>query len=92
MNYWVYILRCADNTLYTGVSNDIERRLAVHNRGRGAKYTRGRLPVEAIYREACGDRSAALCRERQIKRLTRNEKLLLIAGTLPPADGKARDG
>jgi predicted GIY-YIG superfamily endonuclease len=72
------MLRCADGTLYTGMAADVEKRLAVHNAGRGAKYTRTRLPAELVYREACESRSAALRREAQIKRLSRAEKLLLI--------------
>ena len=74
----VYILRCADNTLYTGVATDIDARLAVHNAGKGAKYTRGRLPVKLVYREAVRGRSAALKREHAIKRLPRAAKRQLI--------------
>lgn len=79
MSYWVYILRCRDGTLYTGITNDVDRRAAAHNSGRGAKYTRGRGPVAVVYREECADKSAALRREYAIKRLTRAEKLALIA-------------
>lgn len=78
MGYWVYILRCADGTLYTGSTDDVDRRAAAHNRGKGAKYTRGRGPVEVVYREECPDKSAALRREAAIKRLRRSEKLRLI--------------
>lgn len=78
MSYWVYILRCQDNTLYTGSSDDVERRVATHNSGKGAKYTRGRKPVMLVYREECADLTAALKREFAIKRLTRAEKLKLI--------------
>lgn len=78
MNYWVYILRCRDDTLYTGITEDVDRRAAVHNSGRGAKYTRGRGPVTVVYREFCGDKSAALRREIAIKALTRAQKLALI--------------
>lgn len=74
----VYILQCADGTLYTGASNDVTARVDEHNRGRGAKYTRSRLPVGLVYLEATGARSAALRRERQIKRLTRSAKFELI--------------
>ena len=74
----VYILRCADNTLYTGVATDIDARLATHNAGKGAKYTRGRLPVKLVYREAVRGRSAALKREHAIKRLPRAAKKRLI--------------
>lgn len=77
--YVVYILRCADGTLYTGVTNDLARRVAAHNAGRGAKYTRARLPVTAVYQEQAGGRAAAQSRERAIKRLSRTEKLDLIA-------------
>ena len=76
--YWVYILRCGDGTLYTGTAADVDRRVKTHNSGRGAKYTRSRLPVEAVYREAVSDKSAALRREAAIKKLRRAEKLALI--------------
>ena len=79
--YWVYILRCRDGTLYTGITDDLDRRLRAHNAGTGAKYTRGRGPVELVYREEQPDRSAALRREWAIKRLTRHEKLALIQKT-----------
>lgn len=79
MSFYVYMLRCADGTLYTGYTDDPERRARVHNAGKGAKYTRSRLPVELVYREALGDKSAALRRERELKRLTRKQKLALIA-------------
>ena len=78
--YQVYILRCGDGTLYTGITNDLPRRLAAHSSGRGAKYTRSRLPVALVWQEAQPDKSAALRRERQIKALSRAEKLRLIAG------------
>lgn len=81
--YWVYILRCADGTLYTGTTDDVERRAAVHNSGKGAKYTRGRTPVTVVYREACPDKSAALRREWAVKRMSRAEKLHLIEGGDP---------
>ncbi len=74
----MYILRCADNTLYTGIATDVDRRAAVHNRGQGAKYTRSHRPVTVIYREPCADKSAALRREAAIKRLPRAQKLKLI--------------
>ena len=72
--WFVYILRCADDTLYTGITTDVERRLAAHNAGRGAKYTRCRRPVAAIYTEQCAGHAEALRRERFIKRLSRREK------------------
>ncbi len=78
MAYWLYILRCGDGTLYTGTTDDVERRLAAHRSGKGAKYTRGRGPLEVVYREACADRSAALKREWAVKQLSREEKLKLI--------------
>ena len=79
MDWYVYILRCGDGTLYTGMTDDVERRLAAHRAGRGAKYTRGRGPLELVYRETLPDRSSALRREARIKRLPRAEKLALIA-------------
>jgi putative endonuclease len=79
MNY-VYILECADGTLYTGWTTDVEKRLQAHNAGEGAKYTRSRRPVLLRYAEICADKSTALRREAEIKRLTRAQKLLLIAG------------
>ena len=77
-NWFVYMLRCGDGSLYTGTAADVDRRLAVHQSGKGAKYTRSHLPVEVVYREALPDRSAALRRECAIKRLSRAEKLDLI--------------
>jgi putative endonuclease len=77
----VYILECADGTLYTGATNDVRLRVEQHNRGLGAKYTRSRLPVGLVYVEPAGERSAALRREREIKRLTRGAKQRLIAAT-----------
>lgn len=65
--WWVYILRCGDGTLYTGMTDDPERRLAAHRSGHGAKYTRGRGPLELVYSEACGTRGDALRREAAIK-------------------------
>ena len=79
MEYLVYILRCGDGSLYTGCTNDLPRRLRAHQSGRGAKYTRSRLPVELIYQEPAADRSAALRREAAIKRLSRTGKQALIA-------------
>ena len=79
MEYLVYILRCGDGSLYTGCTNDLPRRLRAHQSGRGAKYTRSRLPVELVYREPAADRSAALRREAAIKAMTRAEKLALLA-------------
>ncbi len=73
-----YILRCSDNTLYTGWTNDIEARLAAHNSGQGAKYTRGRRPVELVYLERFDTKQEAMRREVYIKRLSRADKLKLI--------------
>ena len=77
MNY-VYLLRCADDTLYCGWTTDLEHRVRVHNSGRGAKYTRSRTPVKLVYFEEFEDRKDALSREWHLKRLPREEKLLLI--------------
>ena len=73
-----YILKCNDNSLYTGWTNDITHRLKMHNEGKGAKYTRGRGPVELVYLEEFETKQVAMSREAKIKRLTRKEKLLLI--------------
>ena len=82
--YYVYILRCGDGSLYTGSTDDVPRRLAVHRSGKGAKYTRSHLPVELVYQEALADKSAALRRERAIKAMTRAAKLALIAAEPQP--------
>ena len=74
----LYILRCRDGSLYTGITTDVEKRFAAHNAGKGAKYTRGRGPLELVYREDCGDHSAALKRELYIKALPREVKMKLI--------------
>lgn len=75
--WYVYILRCADQTLYTGITNRLQQRLHAHNAGKGAKYTKGRRPVHLLYWETCKDKSAALKREAAIKKMKRAEKLLL---------------
>ena len=80
MPYYLYILRCGDDTLYTGIAADVDRRLAAHQNGKGAKYTRGRGPLTVVYREECADKSAALRRELEVKALSRAEKLALIEG------------
>ena len=77
MSWWVYLLECRDGTLYSGCTDNIPRRIALHNAGRGAKYTRGRGPVILRYQEEVPDRSAALRREAAIKRLNRAEKQAL---------------
>lgn len=74
----VYILKCADGTFYTGWTNDLEKRFAVHQSGKGAKYTRSRLPVELAYHEACETKQQALRREYEIKQLARGQKQKLI--------------
>lgn len=79
-NWFVYIVRCADNTLYTGVAKDLEKRLRQHNHGNdGAKYTRARRPVELVYHERAANRSTAQQREYRIRRLSASQKRLLIA-------------
>jgi len=80
-NWRVYIVRCADDSLYTGITTDLERRLYEHNNAKiGAKYTRPRRPVTLVYHERAESRSQASKREREIKNLTQSQKLLLIAG------------
>lgn len=76
---WVYIVRCSDDTLYTGYTLDLERRLKAHNEGHGAKYTRSRRPVSYVYTEKCESRIHAMQREYQVKKLTRSQKMKLIA-------------
>ncbi len=76
--YYVYMLRCADDTIYTGITTDLERRVRVHNDGKGAKYTRTRTPVELVYSEPFESKSEALKREWQIKKLSRSEKLQMF--------------
>ncbi|MDP3790299.1 MAG: GIY-YIG nuclease family protein [Candidatus Omnitrophota bacterium] len=75
--WYVYILKCADNTLYTGVTNDISRRLSCHNAKKASKYTRARTPVTLIYKEPHRTKSRALKREAEIKRWPRQQKLRL---------------
>ena len=72
--WYLYILRCGDDTLYTGITTDVQRRLADHRAGKGAKYTRGRAPLELVYEEKCGTHSDALRRELAVKALSRAEK------------------
>jgi putative endonuclease len=86
MDSYVYILECSDKTLYTGTTNNIEKRIQEHNNTRaGAKYTRGRRPVKLVYVEVCSTPSIALKREAEIKKLSRAEKLRLA---LLPLDRK----
>ena len=87
MSWWVYLVRCADGSLYTGVATDVPRRVAAHNAGRGARYTRARRPVVLVHHEPAADRSAALRREARLKRLARPEKERLVAqGTIAMSD------
>ena len=79
MKAWVYILRCSDGTLYTGWTNNMEKRIAAHNKGTGSKYTRGRIPVELIFKEEFETKEEAMSRETVIKSFKRSEKLM-IAG------------
>ena len=74
----LYILSCRDGSLYTGITTDVEKRLEAHRNGKGAKYTRGRGPLELVYREECGSHSEALKRELEIKALSRQQKQALI--------------
>ena len=76
--YHVYVLRCSDNTFYTGYTSDVERRVREHDAGDGAKYTRGRTPVELVHVEAFDSQSAAMSREYEIKQYTRAEKERLV--------------
>ncbi|GAC1440045.1 MAG: hypothetical protein NVSMB51_18820 [Solirubrobacteraceae bacterium] len=78
MSAWVYLLRCSDDSLYTGWTNDLERRLAAHNAGTGSRYTRSRLPVALAGSFEVGDASAARREEARIKRLSRAQKLALL--------------
>ncbi|MBQ6133283.1 MAG: GIY-YIG nuclease family protein [Lachnospiraceae bacterium] len=80
-DYCVYMVCCADNSLYTGIAVDVEKRIEVHNSGKGAKYTRSRLPVSLVYKEEGFTKSEALKRELEIKDLTRKEKEALIQGS-----------
>ena len=82
----LYILRCGDGTLYTGIAVDVEKRFAAHAAGKGAKYTRGRGPLTLLYQEVCGDHTQALRRELEVKKLSRQEKEQLIL------KGPARSG
>ena len=76
--WYLYILRCGDDTLYTGIAIDVQRRLADHRAGKGAKYTRGRAPLELVYEEKCGTHSDALRRELEVKALKRLDKEKLL--------------
>ncbi|WP_396610968.1 GIY-YIG nuclease family protein [Haloferax sp. S1W] len=76
--HFVYVLRCSDDSLYTGYTTDVERRVAEHDAGEGAKYTRGRTPVELVHVESYDSKSAAMSREYEIKQLSRRQKLDLV--------------
>ena len=77
-SWFVYILRCADGSLYTGATNKLEQRVAAHNKGVASKYTRSRLPVELVWHESAADKSSALSREYEIKQLSRLGKQALL--------------
>lgn len=88
MTWTVYLVRCRDGTLYTGITTDPDRRLLEHNNGSGAAYTRSRLPVTLVYWEVAESRSHALRREHAIRRLTREEKETLASGGSPVSSGR----
>lgn len=79
MNWHIYIILCSDDTLYTGITTDLQRRIAQHASGRGAKYFRGRQPLRIVYQESGHSRSSASRRELEIKALDRTEKCILIS-------------
>jgi predicted GIY-YIG superfamily endonuclease len=81
--YYIYILKCSDGSLYIGWSHDVDKRLALHNAGRGAKYTRSRLPVKLVYSQVCSSKQDAMRQEREIKKLSRAQKLSLIWDLIP---------
>jgi len=81
VEWCVYILRCGDGSLYTGITNDLPKRLEAHRAGTGSRYTRARLPVEVVYHEASEDRSSASKREAEIKRMTRERKIALLSAS-----------
>lgn len=76
--WYLYILACGDGTLYTGITDDVQRRLKAHSQGKGAKYTRGRGPLKLVHQESCGSHSEALKRESEVKKLTRAQKMEMI--------------
>jgi predicted GIY-YIG superfamily endonuclease len=77
--YFVYMLKCADGSLYTGIAKNLDKRLDTHRRGNGARYVKARLPFELVYFETASSRSGALKREFQIKKLTRSQKIAMLA-------------
>lgn len=78
MKHYCYLVRCSDDTLYCGYTNNLDKRIAAHNNGKGAKYTKTRIPVKLVYTEMFDNKSDAMKREWQIKKLTKKEKLRLI--------------
>ncbi len=82
MAHFTYILRCKDGSFYTGYTNDLEKRVQAHNEGKGAKYTKGRGPVELVYFEEFDEKTEAMKREWAIKQMSRGEKMELIGGCL----------
>ena len=83
--WYVYIIQCKDGKLYTGITNDLNRRLTEHNSGHGGRFTKFRKPVKLVYYQEALDKSTALKREIEIKKLNRNEKLSLVRSFGPPA-------
>jgi putative endonuclease len=83
MRWCVYLLKCGDGSLYAGITNDLDKRLAAHKSGKGARYTRGRGPLKVVHQEEAADKPAALRREIQIKRLKRSAKLALAKRARP---------
>ncbi len=78
MAYYVYILKCSDDSLYTGITNDLDNRLLMHKLGKGSKYVRSRLPFKIVYKEELKTKSEALKREIQIKKMNKNAKIKLL--------------
>ncbi len=87
--HYVYVVRCSDDSLYTGYTTDVERRVREHDEGEGAKYTRGRTPVELVHVEGYDTRSEALSREHEVKQMTRSEKHELCRESEPVVDDVA---
>jgi len=88
VTHYAYVVECADDTFYTGYTTDVERRVAEHDAGEGAKYTRGRTPVELVHAESFDSKSAAMSREHEIKALSRAAKERLVDGPSGPAPGR----
>lgn len=84
--WYLYMLRCKDGSLYTGITTDVEKRLEAHRSGKGAKYTRGRGPLTLVYQETCGDHSQALKRELEIKSLTAAQKNKMLQQMAAPGN------